>query len=63
MTDEDRATFRGVFMDTNTWAGATHWGKIVGNFFGVGFLVPLLILIFKGKEDLFWHDVCDAGTH
>lgn len=38
-------------MDQYTWAGAAHWGKILGNLIGIGILVPLLILLMKGKED------------
>lgn len=40
-------------QDEKTMALIAHMGTIVGNFFGVGFLVPLILMLTKGKESSF----------
>lgn len=40
-------------QDEKTMGLVAHIGTIAGNFFGVGFLVPLILMLTKGKESSF----------
>lgn len=40
-------------QDEKTMGLLAHMGTIAGNFFGVGFLVPLILMLTKGKESQF----------
>ena len=40
-------------QDERTWALASHIGCVVGAWFAMAFLVPLVIMLIKGKESAF----------
>jgi uncharacterized Tic20 family protein len=43
----------GTTQDERTWALASHIGCVVGAFFAMAFLVPLVIMLVKGNESAF----------
>lgn len=40
-------------QDEKTMALLTHMGTIAGNLFGLGFVIPLVLMLTKGKESSF----------
>lgn len=36
-----------------TWAGAAHWGCVIGAFVALALLAPLIIMLVKGNESPF----------